>query len=198
MNIGVDLDEVVGDTMSAVIAFHNEKYGTTLKKKDFLSYRFWEIWGGTREDAIRKMYDFFETDHFKNINPAVGSLLALELLKKSGHKIFLITGRQTHIIKKTEEWIEKNFPEIFDELHFANSYSLTDAPRKKSDLCKSLGITLLIEDDMDHVRECSKAGLTTLLFNQPWNQGDLPRNVKRVFSWDEIVKEISKTETPQI
>lgn len=192
MNIGIDLDEVVGDTMNAIVAFHNEKYGTTLRKREFSSYRFWEIWGGTRDEAIRKMYDFFETDHFKNINPVFGSLHALEWLKKDGHKIFLITGRQNHIIKKTEEWIERNFPGVFDGLYFANSYNLTVAPRKKSDLCKELGITLLVEGDMDYVKECSEAGLATLLFDQPWNQGDLPPNTKRVFSWDEIVAEISK------
>jgi uncharacterized HAD superfamily protein len=188
MSIGIDLDEVIADTISGILLFHNEKYGTRFTKRDFLSYRFWEIWGGTREEAIKKMYDFFETDRFADVVPIPGSLEAIAALKKEGHKIFLITGRQNHIIEKTEQWIKKYFPDVFDGLYFANSYNLTSKGRKKSEICAELGIKIMIEDDIDHAMDCAGKGILVLLFDQPWNQRELPPNVERVFSWEDILK----------
>lgn len=191
MSIGIDLDEVVADTLDAIIKFHNERYGTDFKKTDFRSYRFWETWGGTRDESIKEVLEFFSTDRFTNLTPVAGSLRAMKAMKKAGHDLFIITGRQTEIIKETEAWIEEYFPNIFSGLHFANTYGITGQPRKKSDICKALGIKWMVEDDLDHAIECGAAGISVLLFNQPWNQGELPANAKRVFSWSDVVKSVA-------
>lgn len=190
MRIGIDLDEIVADTMPAIVNFHNEKYGTDLKKNHFHSYRFWEVWGGTRDEAIKKIYEFSETDHFVKINPVAGSLNAIKKLKENGHELFVITGRQNEIIKKTEEWIEKHFPEVFSGIHFANSYGFTGQPLKKSAICSQLNIEIMIEDDIDHAKDLAEAGIRVFLFDQPWNQNDLEKDVERVFSWEEIIDKI--------
>ena len=191
MRIGIDLDEVVADTMPAVIHFHNRKYGTDFKKGDFYSYHFWDVWGGTKDEAIKKMYDFFATDHFAKINPVAGSLVAINTLKENGHELFVITGRQNEIIEETEKWIKKHFPEIFSGIHFANSYGLTGHPIKKSAICAQLGIKIMIDDDMDHAKDLTKFGIKVLLFDQPWNQDNLEGDIERVFSWKEIINKIS-------
>lgn len=38
---------VLGHFVPQLCLFHNEKYGTSLQLKDFYSYNFWEVWGGT-------------------------------------------------------------------------------------------------------------------------------------------------------
>ena len=190
MLLGIDLDEIVADSLDAIIKFHNEKYKTNLKKDNFVSYRFWEIWGGTKEESVKKISEFFKTDHLANIYPIAGSLGALADLKKSGHELFIITGRRNEIIKQTEEWIEKHFPNIFSGAHFANSYTLGGHERKKSDICKKLGVELIIEDDLLHATDCAKNGIKVFLFDYPWNQGNLSPNIERVFSWSEIVDKL--------
>lgn len=190
MRIGIDLDEVIADTMPAIVRFHNEQYKTDLKKDDFRSYRFWETWGGTRDDAIRKMYEFFATDHFAQIDPIPGSLAAIKTLKERGHDLFIVTGRQHDIVAKTEKWIRRHFPKVFSGIRFANSYSRNSQSAKKSEICARLGITIMIEDDMDHAEELARSGITVLLFDQPWNQGDLEDHIERVFSWKQIVDRI--------
>ena len=57
MNIGVDLDEVLGDFLSSLIQYHNTNYNSVLSREDFHSYKFWEVWGGTKEEAIQKLND---------------------------------------------------------------------------------------------------------------------------------------------
>jgi uncharacterized HAD superfamily protein len=191
MKIGVDIDEVIAETINAVIAFHNEAYGTTLKKADFSSYDCHEIWGGTEEEAILKWHEFFETDHFTSISPIAGAYPALLALKQKGHELFAITARQHLIAKQTEDWVDEYFPDIFSGIYFGNRSGLEGIKRKKSDMCTELGITILIEDDLHHANDCVKHGIEVFLFDKPWNQKELPNNAQRVHSWSDIMGMIS-------
>jgi uncharacterized HAD superfamily protein len=69
----------------------------------------------------------------------------------------------------------------------------TDPAKKrlKSAMCKELGIQVMIDDHMSVAKDCAEAGIRVLLFDQPWNQGELPMGAERVHSWDEIVKKLS-------
>ena len=192
MRIGIDLDEVVGDSITAIIRFHNEKYGTRLTKDDFYSYDFWKVWGGTRDEAIKKVMEFFASDAAWSIDPMAGSMKALMELKEKGHELFIITHRNNDIVGKTEEWLEKHFPRVFAGAHFGNAYSFSGEGRKKSDICKELGVEVLVDDHMENVRDCASAGIRVLLFDQPWNRQEttLPPGVERVLSWEEVVGKI--------
>ncbi len=70
MKIGIDLDDVLIEFLPSLIQYHNEAHSTCLELSQFTSYKFWEIWGGTREQAVQKVYAFHKTPHFQNI-PAV-------------------------------------------------------------------------------------------------------------------------------
>jgi len=192
MRIGVDLDEVMADTISAIVHFHNERYGTNLRKDDFRSYHFWEVWGGTRDEAIKKWYEFLETDHFMGISPIKGSFDALRILKENGHEFFVITARQNEMIEETEKWIGKFFPEIFSSIQFANSYSMVSKGIKKSTLCSQLDINLMIDDDIENAKDVAGSGIKVLLFDRPWNQNESGKNIERVFSWEQITDKIKK------
>ena len=194
MRIGIDLDEVIANTLTAVINFHNEKYGTDFKENNFSSYRFWETWGGTRDEAIRKVHEFYVTDHFANVRPVAGSIDAVDKLKENGHELFIITGRQENIIKETEKWIKKHFPEVFSGVHFANTYGLTGSKMKKGTICEQLGIEIMVEDDIIYASELAESGIKVFLFDRPWNKdhavGD---NIERVSSWEDVVNKISRS-----
>ena len=57
MKIGIDLDDVVVDTLPSFVAFHNQRYGTTLRREDVTSYYIWEVgFGKTRQEAV-KLFD---------------------------------------------------------------------------------------------------------------------------------------------
>jgi len=92
MLIAIDLDEVLAEFIDSFIEFHNAVYGTNLTRNNFFSYKFWEAWGGTRKEAINKVYEFHKTPYFKNIKPVEG---AIEGVKKIGkkNKLIVITSR---------------------------------------------------------------------------------------------------------
>ena len=69
MKIGIDLDEVTAEFLVALSKFYHAKSGKLFKKEDFFSYNFWEIWEGTREEAIRITDEFHNSDYFNKILP---------------------------------------------------------------------------------------------------------------------------------
>ena len=117
-----------------------------------------------------------------------GSLKALKTLKEKGHELYVVTGRADKDIEQTELWIETYIPDVFKDVHYANWAT----SRKKSEICKELGIGILIDDNPGIALECANAGIRVFLFDQPWNrEQQFPDNVERVSSWDEVIAKLS-------
>jgi len=192
MKIAVDLDQVLGNFLPALIKFHNTTYKTKLKPKDFTTYHLWEVWGGTKEQAIQKIYDFNETSYFRNIKPVKGAKQAMKVLKKD-NELFLITSRSDDFKKRTEEWVERNFPNTFQGIYFTNSYSQSGTERTKAGVCDNLNVDVLVDDNPTFAEQCVKSGRKIFLFDFIWNKNTKPRKgVERVYSWKEILGEIQK------
>ncbi len=190
MNIGIDLDEVLADFLPALIEYHNDTYGTSLAREQFGSYRFWETWGGTREEAIQKVYDFHKTPYFENMKPIFGSQEAVKILKQKNN-LAIITSRQDDISEATKRWITKHFPNTFSEIYFANHYSQNGISKTKKQICDHAGIEVLIEDSQEYALECLDPKRRIVLINCPWNKDyKLPQEIYRVDSWKEIIKSI--------
>ena len=153
MTIGIDLDDVLASLMVSLVDFHNQRYKTTLTRNDFRHFDLWRTWGGNREEAIRKVYEFYEAKEFENVGTVPGAIDALASLKAMEHRLYVITARPNHIIKKTEVWLERHFPKTFDGVHFTNAFIVSGPSRKKVDVCKELGVELFKEALDEEVRE---------------------------------------------
>ncbi len=190
MKIGIDLDEVLADFLAALIRFHNDHYGTSLVREQFKSYRFWETWGGTREQAVRKVYQFHKTHYFEDIRPVEGSQEAVRILSKR-NDLVIITSRQDHVAKATRRWIDQHFPDIFSEVYFTNHYSQYGRSKTKKQVCDSAGVGLLIEDLEEFALECLTPGREVLLLDAPWNKNiRFHEGIHRVRSWEDITDHI--------
>ena len=190
MRIGIDFDDVVADTLDALMRMHNEQFGSNLTRPDFISYHLEEVWGGTREEAVKKIDAFFTKDQRKEIEPMMGALAGIEALKKQGHELYIVTGRSEKDVAQTEQWIEHHLADIFAGVHYASFFDLEkNTPRKKLDICKELGIEIMIDDNLPTALECAAGGIKALLFDQPWNPHDsLPPGITRVHTWEDVVK----------
>ena len=191
MLIGIDLDDVLADFITYLIEFHNQTYGTKLAKDEFNYYEFWEIWGGTRKEAIQKVYNFHNTSFFTNIKPTLGSIESINTLKKD-NELVIITSRQNSVIKPTREWVNQHFPNCFSEIYFTNHYSLAGQQIKKSTICSTLSVDILVEDSLVYALDCLSKEREVILIDQPWNQQEiLPKGISRVKSWEEVVNLIT-------
>ena len=190
MRIGIDFDEVVADSVATIIKLHNEQYRTSFKREEVTKYHVDEVWGGTKEEWRQKLDEFFSTKNAKHLDPVAGSIPAMDALKRAGHELYVITARSDDDIEATELWLKMHFPKTFKNVHYGNSW-YPEKKKLKSEMCKENGIEVMVDDRMSVAQDCGPAGIRVLLFDQPWNQGELPPNVERVFSWDEIVKKLS-------
>ena len=193
MRIGVDLDDVLGEFMPQMLAFHNEKYGTSFNSRDIGHvHALFELISKNEEEAIEKMELFYRSEYFDNIRPVKGAKDNLRKLKDHGHELIVITGRPSHLKEKTTKWLEEHFEDILDQVHFADH---TVHPRgwSKGEMCKKLGIYHHIDDFLAFAQSCVENGISVFLLDRPWNRNvELDIKIKRVFSWDEISMDLIK------
>lgn len=188
MIIAIDLDDTLADSLTSFIEFHNENYKTLIKFNDFTAYTLNEIIGLPREEEMKRLEAFDNSKYYDKIKPIKGAVEAISELSKK-HKIIIITSRPEKFERKTRNWVEKNFHGIKEIFFIRKVYHET--ARNKAEICKEIGAKLLIDDNLDNVLDCEKAGIQAILIDYPWNQYNPPgKLIKRVKSWKEMINVI--------
>ena len=197
MNIGIDVDEVLAELVEAYLEYHNQKYNTKTQKKDMFSYSFREVLGVTETENEQNLFSFFKSEHFQKVRPIKGALKSVSLLAQK-HQLCIITARPHNIREETKQWLSTYFPDCFHSIYLTNQWYGKGDKQLKSEVGKRQNIQIMIDDSLQHAQDCAAQGIYVLLadFNYPWNKTSekLPENIKRVHSWEEIVKEVNKYE----
>lgn len=191
--VAVDVDEVLGNFVSALNRFIADRYSSIHSISEYHVYEFFKIWNCSRDEADIRVHEFFKTSYFKTgIHPIPGSQQALHKLSRFCN-LSVVTSRQNAIKDHTVEWIEKHYPGLFQEIHFGNHFALDGVARAKSDICKSLGAKILIDDNPRYAIECAEVGIRVLLFDYensyPWCKTQSVSQhplVTKVHSWEEV------------
>ncbi len=192
MIIGVDLDDVLGDFSASFIRYHNERYGSEWKREAMKSYYFHEFGDIDYNLMLKRIFEFYETEDFMQMEPMKGARASLERLAKD-YRLVVMTGRPDSISEKTEKWIEKNFPNIFSEVCFTNIILEKDNPsrKEKSFYCRERGISIMIDDYLEVAEDCVKNNIKILLYSAPWNMSaENSEMLIRVNSWNEILERV--------
>lgn len=190
--IGIDFDDVIFDFNRSYVEHHNKVYGTDMTRDRITDYMMEKVWNIPIEEIMPRIDKFcFSDDHFE-VLPVEGSVKAIKELSKN-NELIIITSRPDSKKDITLKWLEKNFNGFIGEVCFTNSFGGdVNKKRKKSSVCKELGIDIFIEDAPIYAKDVSDSGIPVLLIDAPWNKnvsGDL---IKRVHSWDEIYSLLSK------
>lgn len=187
MHIGVDMDSVIADIVHPLIRFHNNVYKTKTKYSEHKTFDLSPLWNCPLEETINRIHEFYHSPYFEQVKPITGSRRSIGYLRKK-HTLSLITARPYSIEDKTKAWLKLYFPDSFSYVHHTNLAAKKGHPRKnKSEVCLQNKVDLIIEDHLEYAYDCLSAGVEVILFNQPWNQTkNLPRGMRRVYSWKEI------------
>ncbi|XP_061361275.1 uncharacterized protein LOC133305162 [Gastrolobium bilobum] len=195
--VAVDVDEVLGNFVSALNKFIEDRYSSNYSVSEYHVYEFFKIWNCSRDEANFRVHEFFKTPYFMSgIHPIPGSQTALRKLSRFCN-LSVVTSRQ-HVIKDhTIEWIENNYSGLFQEIHFGNHFALDGVSRPKSEICRSLNAKVLIDDNPRYAIECAEAGIRVLLFDYensyPWcktETADKHPLVNKVKNWDEVERQL--------
>ncbi|XP_021804604.1 uncharacterized protein LOC110748929 [Prunus avium] len=195
--VAVDVDEVLGNFVSALNRFIADRYSSHHSVSEYHVYEFFKIWNCSRDEADIRVHEFFETSYFKTgIHPLPGAQETIH--KLSGFcDLSVVTSRQNAIKDHTIQWIEKHFPGLFQEIHFGNHFALDGESRPKSEICRSLGAKVLIDDNPRYALECAEAGIRVLLFDYensyPWCKTESIIQhplVTKVHNWEAVEKHL--------
>lgn len=203
MKIGTDLDECLAEFVYSFLNWHNDKYKTNFDREDIKSFNLWETIGGTREDAINKVYDFYKTKYFKELPVTFGSQHVLRTLSRK-NDIFLISSRPYCVRDETRKWLDQHFNDIFDDVILTDEWArysfatffkrfikLFGDGSTKANICKKLCLDFYVEDNLDYARDCARNGTKVFLLDRPWNRGgELLYGIDRVYNWNEIFEKI--------
>ncbi|KAI9068017.1 hypothetical protein FKP32DRAFT_1643051 [Trametes sanguinea] len=192
--IAVDMDDVLSQTNDVVAAWHNEAYGTKMTLDDFLYYYYWmnPYWGNP-EETVEKVEEFWKTDYIDKAPPVPGAKEALTKLKDMGYRLVVVTARQIRELDRSEAWLERNFPGLFETMICTGQSMETLVDQQelvtklsKADVCRKLGAKFLIDDSAENAIKCvtTEPQVPVLLFGDyAWNQ--------HAAHYDDVTKEVS-------
>jgi uncharacterized protein len=193
IKIAIDLDDTLSSLIAEFIKWHNREYNTIWEYADATDYH-WEVWMGTTEEyAVRTIHKFFETPEFANLPVLSGAKDWINSLKDN-YDLYIVTARQSLVEDITREWINKNFPNTFQDIVLGNHYALdgTRGP-SKGELCEKLGCKVLVDDNIYHIDSLLKRGIKTIILDRPWNRSiKLSPGVIRAHTWEEATQAVTE------
>jgi len=195
MKIGIDIDEVVTDTFSEVLKFHNLKKGTSFKKEEMHDYRMWASFPCTREEIEKSLSEMISEGHIEKYLPIEESLESINLLRKN-HELFFITARPENHKEQTFNWFDKNIPSLRDKIFFSEDH-FNGKGNAKFKICQEKDIKIMLEDSPNDALQCAQIGIKVILFDKPWNKSISHRNITRVSGWKEALGVIDSIKKKQ-
>ncbi len=189
MKIAIDFDDCLIDSCPTVIEHINKIVGTSFRKEDIFSLRFEDVWNIDKKIIQDGVLDFYLIEDSLDLLPVNGAIEAVNKLKEK-HELIIITGRPDHTDPFVSKWLEKNLPGVFKKIIYTNQFH--GMKKEKAVVCKEEGVEIFIDDFMKNFLNTAKQEIKCFLIDNPWNQGEIAENVKRVKEWKEIVEEIDK------
>lgn len=190
--IGVDLDEVLSETVETMLKSHNNKInGISIYKQDISDYYIFNIkkYKLSQEDAVRYFRNFYDQTQSNDDIPVIKwSVNWLKRLKKNWWKIIIVTARREEIRDITIGWLNHHFPWLWDDILFASHF--TDKQINKSQLCKQNWINIMIEDNLDYAMELANAWVKMYLLDKPWNKRfdpEIHHGITKFYDWSELI-----------
>lgn len=187
MNIGIDIDNTlteIQEELNKAAYDYAIKLGKNINNAE---NQLEDI--KNNGDAYKKKFEFTydELKYFlKDIQeeitnkaePRLDVVEVIKKLKKNGHKIFIVTARDSEFHDDpyllSKDWLDKNNIE-YDRL-------IVNA-REKAIVCKQENIELFIDDQLNNCLEISRAGIKVIRITDDENSNDQITNLS---NWQEI------------
>jgi len=182
LKIGIDIDGVVVDLVTAMLPLLSEVCRRPVYHSDIYCF---DIGKALKiEDKMEDIWTEVYNGNILRVAPPIkGAIIRLSEL--SEHEIWLVTQRPKSSRSDTELWLREKKIE-FGNLRFVDTVG-------KESVARNLDVFL--EDNLEAACAIAEAGISSLLFDQPWNQcSKLPQRCKRVQDWEAVVMHVKMLE----
>jgi uncharacterized HAD superfamily protein len=173
--IGIDIDGTVTDP-ATFIPHLNQAFNKALQYEEITQYHLPPLFGISDEEFMT----WFEEHEGSIYSKALLAERAKDVLDElfQIHHLVYISARNERYHQLTLEWFKQH--EIpYHHIDLLGSHN-------KIEIAKSHAIELFFEDKFDNANDLAEElAIPVILFNTPYNQGNLHKDVTRVNHWQE-------------
>ena len=174
-----DIDGVVADTMRLFIDIARESFQIDrLKQADITSYNLEDCLDLPTDIIEMIIRQILDGTHAPSLHPIDGCLGPMAKFGAQRRTVKFVTARPDPDVIRT--WLEQTLPLKAEQIEVVATGSF----EAKADVLLSDGIRVFIEDRLETCFLLSRAGITPILFVQPWNR--FPHPFREVSSWEDI------------
>jgi len=186
LRIGVDVDDVLAESLPGYLEAFRSYFGRDVKIENAA----WEIFPRYPEISTGEMWQFFakldETDFLGTRPVYADAANAMRALVGAGHRLVVVTGRLLAHRDHTRRLLQNaGIAGLFEDLVHRDGEA---AAEYKPRVVRERRLDLLIEDELHVAVAAALVPVPVLLFDRPWNQGDLPGGITRVATWNHVLR----------
>ncbi|OVE80558.1 hypothetical protein BVY03_06035 [bacterium K02(2017)] len=197
--IYVDFDDVLAQTVHALLQVVKREFGKSLAYEDIHSFNLENSFGISRQDWDHLMHLAHQEETLLGMQEIHGASEHINHLDQNGYEFTVVTGRPPSTKNASATWLNKyNIPHA--DLIFVDKYK-----RFEANETNFLTLDDLLNHRYDYAVEDSasmaeyvshKMQTPVFLLNRPWNQnaskGNSESPIMRCESWEEIREKLSK------
>lgn len=192
--IWIDLDETLCYTVREVLEHHKLTIWDIIAREEHITDYYLNNVPWINVENQETAVHLFREVYFKDlesldISPIYEAHDKIKEIQLKWYDTHIVTARDSTILGEyTKSWLDKHFPEMFEQIHHANHMWAFGNAIPKSKLCKQNWISIMIEDNLDYALELTRNGIKTYLLHKPWNykRDEKHELLKRVEHWWEI------------
>ena len=179
----MDIDGVIVDLGTAMLPLLSEVCARPVLYQDLSSWDLGKALNIDEETMAHTWEQLFDSDLLRHAPPIKDAVESISALSK--HEIWLVTSRPMSTESLTLSWLHDN-KVSYDHIVF---------DKRGDKLSVGPKFNVFVEDFLDETITIAKAGIFTILFDQPWNQASkLPANCNRAYNWDGVLQLINNLE----
>lgn len=178
-SVAFDVDGVFADTMTLFLDIARDDYHLTeLRYEDIKYYSLEECLGIDKEIVEAIITKILDGNHATPLKPIDGAAEVLTRLGRQYSPLLFVTARPYK--GPICDWMQKHLPLDPAMIEVIPTGSFED----KTDVLLDKGISYFVEDKLETCFLIKEAGITPILFIQPWNREKHP--FTEVADWKEL------------
>jgi 5'(3')-deoxyribonucleotidase len=160
--VAIDLDDTLAATIEGTLAFASSRLGVDFSHGDITTVEYWANYGISDTEAIALVHDY-NLAGFPGLQPIEDAAETLRVFKRR-YDYYIVTAREEAVAAATHRWVDRFFPDLFQDIVFVGNPYVNKNARSKETVCSGLGVTILIDDSLSHTMACAKMGIEAVLF----------------------------------
>lgn len=195
--ISIDIDDVIAHSSEALRVLVNQRIGASLTADDYMNVG-GEYWG--YYERVWHTHGLQDLVSFKDLSAEMaldqshvpllpGAEFAIHELTRQFDVVF-ITARDKSWETATRKWFNQQFSHDNIDLYFCENHKDSRA-KTKGQLCRDLGVTVHIDDNVAHCQSVLDEGMAAILFGQYGWHVDIPEDVIYCKDWPTVLERVS-------